>query len=266
MKIIKDLSLKLVNWYSLAVLLSVWISASMVADDPNYLLVLLTTVIVIFFLIADCLISVKITSPLVTNKYVLYSLIFFIAGLLLSLILSQFIFFFLLIIGGLLYVQRYLSEQLYFVNIIILSLLAGCTFWLSGMAIKSNMISFLPGSIFPSIIIFLYTAIYLIIDESIKISENRSKMIIPFIQKITASQSILTAIIILFAMILLSYWPILNNWYSNMYKIIFVYVIELPLLGFLIFAWGNPIKGMLSIAQIIMKLNIVLGFTALFFA
>lgn len=266
MKIIKDISSKLINWYSLTLLLSVWVSVSMVSDVPELLKILFTILIVFFFLMADSLIRIKIESPLVPNKYILFSLVFFVSGLLLSLILSKFIFFFLLIIGGLLYFQRYLTERLYLIKIFILALLAGCTFWLSGIAIKPIMISYFPGSIFPSLLVFLFTIIYLFVLEASKIEENESKMIIPLIERIKSSQVILISIVLLFSMILLSYLPILDNWYSSIYKIIFVYIVELPLLGFLIFVWGNPTKRMFLITGALMKLDILLGFTALYFS
>ena len=53
------------------------------------------------------------------------------------------------------------------------------------------------------------------------------------------------------------------GWFGPAYKIITVYIIDLPLLAFLIFLWGNPSRKMLKLGSVWLKIGMALGVVAL---
>ena len=85
-------------------------------------------------------------------------------------------------------------------------------------------------------------------------------------QVIGVPRSLLVALLLFFALTVLTYIPVLTGWFGEAYKIITVYVIDLPLLAFLIFLWGNPSPLMLKIGSLWLKAGMAMGIIALLLA
>ena len=85
-------------------------------------------------------------------------------------------------------------------------------------------------------------------------------------QIIGAEKSLAVALILFLLLILFTFLPIMYGWYGAWYKVVAIYVVELPLLGFLIFLWGNPSPQMLKFASRWLKAGMALGIVALVLA
>jgi hypothetical protein len=73
----------------------------------------------------------------------------------------------------------------------------------------------------------------------------------------------MAGLILFFVLVILTYIPILTGWFGGAYEIITVYVVDLPILGLLIFVWGSPTRRMLRIGSAALKLGMLLGLVAL---
>jgi len=82
-------------------------------------------------------------------------------------------------------------------------------------------------------------------------------------QFIGVSASLLAALGLFVILTILTCLPVFNGWFGDTYKIIAVYIVDLPLLALLIFVWGNPSRRMLAAGSISLKLGMVLGLVAL---
>lgn len=60
--------------------------------------------------------------------------------------------------------------------------------------------------------------------------------------------------------------PVYFGWFSRAYEVITIYLVDLPLLGLLIFVWGNPSQRLLRIGSFALKIGMLLGLLALLIA
>ncbi len=64
----------------------------------------------------------------------------------------------------------------------------------------------------------------------------------------------------------MTYIPIFTGWFGEMYKILAVYVVDLPVLALLIFVWNNPSPRMLAAGSLVLKIGMAIGVIALLVA
>lgn len=167
---------------------------------------------------------------------------------------------------SLLYLYNYKAKQIPFLGNIIIAFLAGMVFITGGLAIDRILAFTLPGPLIGAVFAFLFHVVREIIKDSQDIDGDLQAGIktIPII--FGKRFSIAVAMVIFLILTLFTYIPILKGWYSETYRILTVYIVDLPLLCFLIFLWGNPTTKMLSIGSLLLKLGMGIGIVALIFS
>jgi geranylgeranylglycerol-phosphate geranylgeranyltransferase len=146
------------------------------------------------------------------------------------------------------------------------SFLAGLTFVTGGVAVDFYFAFDLPGPLIAFIFAFLFHLVREIVKDVQDIEGDRAVGISTLPQVIGVQKSLLIVLALFFVLVLLSFLPLLYGWYGTPYKIVAIYVMELPILGFLIFLWGNPTPVMLKVASGVLKAGMALGIVALLLA
>ncbi len=166
----------------------------------------------------------------------------------------------------LLYLYNYRLKKIPLVGNIVISLLAGLTFITGGVAVDYNMAFYLPGPLVAAVFAFFFHLVREIIKDVHDIEGDRAAGIKTLPQIVGEQKSVMVALSLFFALVLLTLTPILYGWFGNWYKIITVYVVDLPILGYLIFLWGDPTHRMLAIGSALLKAGMALGILALVLA
>lgn len=149
---------------------------------------------------------------------------------------------------------------------VVVGVLGGLTFLVGGMAVDPVLAWILPGPLVPAAFAVLFHLVREIVKDAQDIEGDRvvgaSSLPLTF-----GTRAALSVALVLFAvLVLLTIVPVLMGWFGQTYKIITVYVIDLPVLMLLIFVWGNPTARMLSIGSAALKAGMALGVVALLVA
>ncbi|MBU8934679.1 MAG: geranylgeranylglycerol-phosphate geranylgeranyltransferase [candidate division Zixibacteria bacterium] len=149
---------------------------------------------------------------------------------------------------------------------VIIAVLSGLTFITGGLAINTAWTWELPGPLIPALFaVFLYLVREILKDVE-GIDRDRRVGIRTFPQIIEPRSALATALVLFGVLVVLTIVPVLVGWFGSVYKIITVYIIDLPLLALLILIWGNPSPRMLAIGTFGLKVGMVLGIVALVLA
>ena len=155
------------------------------------------------------------------------------------------------------------AKKLVVLGNVIIALLAGLTFITGGAAIDLKMALIIPGPIIPALFAFLFHTIREIIKDIEDIEGDFRMGVKTLPQVIGVSKSLSLVLVIFLILVVLTYVPIIYDWFGLWYHIITVYIIDLPLFAFLIFLWGNPSPLMLKIGTLWLKIAMILGIVAL---
>lgn len=163
----------------------------------------------------------------------------------------------------LLYLYNYKAKRIPVLGNLFIALLSGMVFLTGGLAVNVELTLALPGPLIGAVFSILFHLVREIIKDTEDIEGDMSVGVKTLPQMIGERKSVIVAGIIFLLMTLTTYYPILKGWYGDWYKLITVYFVDLPILAFFIFLWGNPTKKMLSITSIILKIGMGLGILAL---
>lgn len=202
-----------------------------------------------------------------SSKYALIlSIIFNISAVILAYSVNKYVAVAAVAAIILLYLYNYYAKKLPVIGNVIIAVLTGLTFITGGISIDFIKTWELPGPIIPAIFAFLFHLVREIIKDIQDIDGDKKAGISSLPMIINIQRSILVAISVFFIMVIFTYIPVLNGWFGSWYKIITVYIVDLPLLALLIFLWGNPTSQMLNFASISLKIGMGLGIIALLLA
>lgn len=146
---------------------------------------------------------------------------------------------------------------------VVVSILAGLTFVAGGMAIDTRFALELPGPLIGFVFVFLFYLVWEMVKDVGDVNGDRLAGVRTLPQVIGMEKSLLVALGLFLLLTILTFVPILAGWYGGWYKIIAVYIVELPLLAFLILLWGNPTHAMLRTGSKVLKVGMGLGIVAL---
>lgn len=149
---------------------------------------------------------------------------------------------------------------------VVVAILGGLTFLVGGMAVDPVLAWVLPGPIIPAVFAVFFHLVREIVKDAHDMEGDRvvGASSLPVTFGVGAA---MTVALVLFAVLtLLTIIPVAEGWFGAYYKILAVYVIDLPLLAILIFVWGNPTLRMLSIGSMALKVGMALGVVALLVA
>ena len=166
----------------------------------------------------------------------------------------------------LLYLYNYRLKKIPVAGNVIISVLAGLTFITGGIAVDLYFAFEFPGPLIGFVFAFLFHMVREIIKDVQDIEGDQASGIRTLPQMIGVEKTLLIALALFILLIVFTFLPILYGWYGPWYKVIAIYVVELPLLAFLIFLWGNPSPKMLKFASGWLKAGMALGIVALLLA
>jgi geranylgeranylglycerol-phosphate geranylgeranyltransferase len=143
------------------------------------------------------------------------------------------------------------------------ALLAALTFMAGGFAVDSILALTLPGPLIPAVFALLFHFVREIVKDVQDMEGDRRAGYRSLPLVIGQSKSLIIALVLFIILLLCILVPIWMGWFGRTYEIITVYIVGLPLLGLLVFLWGNPNPRMLRIASNGLKVGMVLGLAAL---
>ncbi len=149
---------------------------------------------------------------------------------------------------------------------LVVAALAGLTFVTGGLAIDPQLAFRLPGPLLPALFAFFFHLVREIVKDVQDMAGDGSADLRTLPRLIGPQRALLTALGLFAALTLLTLIPIFTGWFGRWYHIIVVYVVDLPLLAFLIVLWGNPTPRMLVIGSTALKVGMALGMLALVLA
>jgi geranylgeranylglycerol-phosphate geranylgeranyltransferase len=149
---------------------------------------------------------------------------------------------------------------------IVVALLAGMTFLTGGIAVDPYLALRLPGPLIPLGFAFFFHLVREIVKDVQDIEGDRRSGVKTLPQVVGVNASLLSALALFAALTILTCIPIFYGWFGDAYRIIAVYIVDLPLLALLIFIWGNPSPKMLAAGSAALKVGMVLGLVALVLA
>jgi len=186
-----------------------------------------------------------------------------VVALLLAVVVSVPVMLMALAVIGLLAAYNVWLKKMPLVGNAAVALLAGLTFLTGGVAVDATMAFRLPGPLIPAIFAFFFHLVREIIKDVQDTDGDQRAGIrsLPLVAGVTASLT--AALILFFVMALLTFVPIAYGWFGPAYKIITVYIVDLPVLCLLIIVWGYPSRAMLKAASLALKVGMMLGLLAL---
>ena len=164
---------------------------------------------------------------------------------------------------ALLYGYNYRFKRIPLLGNLVISLLAGLTFITGGVAVDYYVTFYLPGPMIAAMFAFLFHMVREIVKDVQDIEGDRAAGIKTLPQVIGEQRSLLWALVFFFLMVVTTVVPVVYGWFGGYYKIIAIYIVDLPLLAFMIFLWGNPSRSMLRVASTALKIGMALGIFAL---
>ncbi len=167
---------------------------------------------------------------------------------------------------GLLAAYNFGGKNLPVVGNLIVGILGGLTFMIGGFAVDPMLAWVLPGPLIPAAFGVLFHFVREIVKDVHDIEGDRAvgSGSIPVVFGVRAALS--TALALFLVLVVLTLIPVVTGWFGEAYKIIVIYMVDLPLLALLIFIWGKPSTGMLLTGSAALKLGMALGVVALLVA
>ncbi|UCD63684.1 MAG: geranylgeranylglycerol-phosphate geranylgeranyltransferase, partial [Candidatus Zixiibacteriota bacterium] len=141
---------------------------------------------------------------------------------------------------SLLYLYNYLLKKVPLLGNVVISLLAGLAFIAGGFAVDPVVTFYPAGPVVAAVFAFLFHLVREFIKDIADIEGDRAAGVRTLPQIIGEQRTLSWALVLFFILVVVTLLPILFGWFGAWYKIIAIYIIDLPLLLYLIFLWGNP--------------------------
>ncbi len=260
---------------------TVWVGAMMTWLEPQILSPLLASIATFLVCASGNIVNdivdvpidrinrperILVRKKISTVSAYIYSIVLNIVALCIALFVNIDVFIAALTAIGLLYLYNYKAKQIPLLGNLIIAFLAGMVFITGGLAVDRTLTFALPGPLIGAVFAFLFHVVREIIKDSQDIEGDLQAGIKTIPILFGKRFSVAAAMVIFLILTLFTYFPILKGWYSETYKILTVYVVDLPLLAFLILLWGNPTTKMLSAGSLLLKIGMGIGVAALIFS
>ncbi len=144
-----------------------------------------------------------------------------------------------------------------------IALLGGLTFITGGLAVDPTLTWVLPGPLIPAVFALLFHLVREILKDVQDREGDRQAGIRTLPQIIGVQPALLVCLALFLLLVIFTFVPIVTGWFGDVYKVIAVYIVDLPTLALLILIWANPSPKMLNIGSIALKLGMILGLVAL---
>jgi geranylgeranylglycerol-phosphate geranylgeranyltransferase len=187
-----------------------------------------------------------------------------------ALAMATAISFYMVVMGlvtiGLLAVYNLRLKQIPLAGNAAVAILAGITFITGGLAVDSVLTFRLPGPLIAATFAFFFHLVREIVKDVQDMEGDRRVGLDSLPLRIGNSRALSLALALYVVMVLFTYVPVFNNWYSRAYEIITVYLVDLPLLALMIAIRGCPTSRLLAFGTTALKVGMALGLVALVLA
>jgi len=167
---------------------------------------------------------------------------------------------------GLLFAYNLWLKKVPFVGNLVIAVLSALTFLTGGVAVDTVLAWHLPGPLIPAAFALLFPLVREILKDCDDLSGDRRGGVVTLPELVGTQAAVGLALLLFFALVLLTYVPVYFDWFSRPYEVITIYLVDLPLLAYLIFVWGNPTRRLLRIGSLALKAGMLLGMLALVIA
>ena len=168
-----------------------------------------------------------------------------------------------LITVGLLGAYNLRLKRIPLVGNVVVALLAAMTFLTGGLAVDPALTFRLPGPLVAAVFALLFHLVREIVKDVQDMEGDRLVRHDSLPLRIGVPPALSLTLAVFATMGLLTYVPVLFDWYGDIYEIIVVYLIDLPLLVLLITVRLKPRPQMLAVASTALKVGMALGLAAL---
>ena len=189
-----------------------------------------------------------------------------VVALAIALLVNYLVFLVALAALGLLMAYNFYLKRIPLLGNLIIAVLGGLTFITGGLAVDVVATASLPGPLIPAVYALLFHLVREIVKDVQDIDGDRAAGLTTFPMVAGVRTALLTALLLFLVLVLLTYVPIVAGWFGYWYRVITVYVVDLPILALLILVWGNPTRNMLAIGSNVLKVGMALGVVALLLA
>lgn len=173
-----------------------------------------------------------------------------------------------MVVGALLllYFYNIYFKRLPLVGNLTIALLAAMSFLTGGLACDPFLTWLLPGPLIPATFAFLYHWVREILKDCDDVTGDVYRGVTTLPQLVGIQSAAGIALAVFFVLVLMTFVPVYYRWFSRAYEIMTIYLVDLPLLGLLIFVWGNPSPRLLRIGSLALKIGMGVGLLALLIA
>lgn len=166
----------------------------------------------------------------------------------------------------LLYLYSRLLKRVVIVGNFVIAFLGGLTFLTGGLAVDVSSAFMLPGPLVPAGFALLFHLIREIVKDAQDMEGDRMDACRTLPQMIGLRKAMGVALVIGLILICCTLVPIWLGWFSYSYKLVTLYLIDLPLLFVLILLVKSPNKSRLRIGSASLKIGMAIGVVALLVA
>lgn len=171
-----------------------------------------------------------------------------------------------LVAVGLLMAYNLWFKRVTFLGNIVIALLGGLTFLTGGMAVDVAGAFQLPGPLIPALFAFLFHLVREIIKDVQDIEGDRRLGVKTLPQAIGVGWSLRLALGFFLVLVAATLVPIVLGWFGGWYKLITIYIMDLPLGALLLFICLRPTERMLRAVSWALKAGMVIGIAAIWVA
>ena len=198
-----------------------------------------------------------------TRTAALLAALLYLAGLVLGLAVNRWVFGMVLTAVVLMVLYNVWAKRVPLLGNVIISALGGMLFITGGLAVDPQLAFILPGPLVPAVLAFGYHLVREMVKDVQDIEGDRAAGIRTFPQVVGIHRAMTVVLVLFLLFVLMSYVPVYERWYGSPYKVLAVYVVDLPLLALLIVVWGYPTPRLLSVASTALKAGMGIGLAAI---
>jgi geranylgeranylglycerol-phosphate geranylgeranyltransferase len=164
---------------------------------------------------------------------------------------------------GLLGAYNLRMKRIPLVGNVVVASLAAMTFLTGGLAVDPVLAFGLPGPLVAAAFALLFHLVREIVKDVQDMDGDRRAGLDSLPLRIGVSRALSLALGLFVVVGLLTYVPVMLNWYGDTYKIMVVFFIDLPLLALMLAVRLSPSPKVLAAASIALKAGMALGLAAL---
>ena len=200
----------------------------------------------------------------VTARTALFISILLLAiSLIIAYLINLYVFVSLFILSGLILLSGFIGKKVPLLKYLLLLLIAGIVVISGGLAVEPKLNMSLPGPVLPALFTMIFLLMIEITADIKNIAQDLQNNIKTLPVIIGIPKSLIMVIIVFILLILMTLFSVFSSWFGASFKIITIYIIDLPTLVLLILIWGNPNRRTLSTGMVVFTIGWFLSIMAL---